>query len=494
MSSLIVSLAVLAITASSLARPTGRATLFEDLKANIKTFSPYQSAVIVTAQTLDLIKWRLTNIAEIHASLWALAGFHFYVPGTRSIPSELSHGLLVASARRVFLVGIVLPLYVFLLGSPCHFAIKWPMTFLFAEAAMIELSACYLNVSCAGVVLRTDWPRYPIFRKRFFSSGPCPGNHVQEAGDATTVDNNEENCYEHNFYTTGENLCERVRRIWSPNTRPNQEILVGRHPLEEIPNIVHVTSHIGPVLIPWTCGHWRCFVFMLLRVLVRALLYSVMVVDFGLAAWFLHENTQAGLIRISRILLSERIVNDLLTLTWLSAFCFLMGKAIDLVLVLLVFWIFRNASCLQRFTNLFQRIPPALKAVGRTIVFFISLFLSWSISQVLMKRDPILTDSILSYSIELLMMLRIALSVYRRLLVLRKPTTQKHDATQFDCAPGDLPPTGKTEEADHSEYDKNEEKARILSALAKFRLTILLPNVAIWIFRWWLTSAAVSGP
>lgn len=69
MSSPIVSLALLAITASSFVRPTGRETLLEDLKANIKTFSPYQSAFIVTAQVIDLINWRLTNIAEIHASL-----------------------------------------------------------------------------------------------------------------------------------------------------------------------------------------------------------------------------------------------------------------------------------------------------------------------------------------------------------------------------------------------------------------------------------------
>lgn len=193
MSSSIVSLAVLVITVCSLIRPTGRPTLLEDLKANIKTFSPYQSAVIVTAQVIDLINWRLTNVAEIHASLWALAGVHFYVPETRFIPSELRHELLVTSARRVFLVGIVPPIYVFLLRSSCHWAIKWPMIFLLAEAAMIEKSAFYLSVSCAGVVLHTNWPKYPIVTKQFFASSPCAENHVQGAGEATTGDNNYEN-------------------------------------------------------------------------------------------------------------------------------------------------------------------------------------------------------------------------------------------------------------------------------------------------------------
>jgi hypothetical protein len=74
---------------------------------------------------------------------------------------------------------------------------------------------------------------------------------------------------------------------------------------------------------------------MLLRVLVRALLYSVVVVDYGLTVWLLHDNTQAVLICICPILLAEGIVNDLLTLTWLSVIHFLVGILIDLVLVVL---------------------------------------------------------------------------------------------------------------------------------------------------------------
>lgn len=370
---------------------------------------------------------------------------------------------------------------------------------------MTELSACYLSISCAGVVLHTDWPRHPIVHKRVFPSGPCPGNHVQGASEATIGDNNHQNRYEHHLPTTGENLCDRVCRIWSPDTRPNKEIPVGRHPLDKIPNIAHVISQTSPVLVPWTCGHWRCLLYMLLRVLVRALLYPVVAVDFGLAAWLLHNNTQVVLVRISHILLAERIVNDLLTLTWLSAVVVLASKALYIALMVFVPWIFRTSSCLQpanlRFSNLLRGVPSSLKPVGRTGVFFVSIFISWSIAQVLMKRDPILTESILSYSIELLMMPRIALSAYRRLFTPKKPTAQKYDASRShrdpELAPGDLSPTGKTDEVEHEDGDKDGaevRKERLLSMLAKFRLAILLPNAAIWIFHWWLMSAASSGP
>lgn len=227
----------------------------------------------------------------------------------------------------------------------------------------------------------------------------------------------------------GGNLCDRVSRICSPDIRPDRKIPVGRHPLEKIPNIAYIMSQTSPVLVPWTCGHWRCLLYMLLRVLVRVLLYSAVVVDFGLAAWLLHDNTQAFLIRISRILLAERILNNLLTLTWLSGVVFLAAKAIYIVLVVFVPWICRTSSCLQpasrRFKNLLHGIPPSLKPVGRTGVFFVSIFISWSIAQVSMKRDPILTESILSYSIEFLMMPWIALSVKRRLFVPKKLITQK---------------------------------------------------------------------
>lgn len=66
-----------------------------------------------------------------------------------------------------------------------------------------------------------------------------------------------------------------------------------------------------------------------------------------------------------------------------------------------------------------------------------------------------------------------------------------------ELAPGDLPPVGKIEEVEHEDDEKEREEARkqrILLNLAKFRVTILLPNAAIWIIRWWLTSAASSAP
>jgi hypothetical protein len=493
MSNLTVPLAALAVTVSSLVRPTGRATLLEDVQANIKTFSPYQSAAIVLGQAIDLINWRLTNIAEIHASLWALAGVQFYVPETQSMTSELSHGVLVTLARRIFLVGVALPFYLFLVMSSCHWIIKWSTTFLLAEAAMIELSACYLKVSCSGVVFHTDWPQHPIVGKRFFASGPCPGNHMQEPIERTTIHSNNENGNDHGQHTAGENLCDRVRHIWSPDTRPNKELPVGRHPMENIPNIAHITSPTGPVLVSWTCGHWRCLLYMLLRLPVKALFYSVVIFDFALAAWFLHDNMQTVSIPISRFLLAKRLLNDLLTFTFLCAVLIVVGFTIYLVLVVLVPRIFRAFGFFQpmrRFRDIIHDLPSSVKGVGRYGVFCISIFMSWNVARLLMKRDPILTDSILSYIIELLVMPQVTLSIYRRIFVPPNSGDQMQDAKQphyaSEFVPSDLPSTGKVDESEQCSDDKIKQEARekrLISSWTTFRLAILLPNAAIWIFR-----------
>ncbi|KAJ5363952.1 uncharacterized protein N7496_009665 [Penicillium cataractarum] len=488
MSTLPGSLAILAVLASSLLRPTGQKTILEDAKANIKAFSPYQSGVIVTAQIIDLITWRLTNIAEIHASLWALAGVHFYVPGARSIPSELSHGLLVTSARRIFLAGISLPLYVLLIRSSYHWAVQWTLGFLLSEAAMVELSTWFLPLPCAGVVLRKDWPRRPIVGKQLFVSGPCPVNHVQELNNTVTLDNSKENGDEDCQATVGDNLCDRVRRVWPPDTRPDKDIPVGRHPLEHIPNIAQVTAPTGSVLVPWTCGHGRCLLYMLSRVIVRALFYSVAVFDFGSAVWLLHDNTQAVLIRISRILLAQRFLNDLLTLVFLCAVVFFVGIPTYLTLVMFIPWIFRTSVSLQPARNMimsfFNGTPSSVKVAGRYILLCLSMFMAWSIARILMERDPVLTDSILSYSIELFLVPTGALSIFRRFFAPPKSTSK-------------LPVTGKPDENAHDESDTNNEKARkerLISSWAQFRLTILLPNAAIWIFRRWDMTAILEGP
>ncbi|CEJ54129.1 hypothetical protein PMG11_00451 [Penicillium brasilianum] len=503
MSTLPASLAIIAVIASSLLRPTGRATILEDVKANIKTFSPYQSAVIVTSQTIELITWRLTNIAEIHASLWALAGVHFFIPETRSMPAELSHGLLVTSARRIFLAGIALPSQVLLLWSSCHWAIKWSMGFLLAEAAMVEVSTWFLTVSCAGVVLRSDWPRRPIFSKQLFVSGPCPGNHVQKSNGTASLDNSKDNDFEHCHATAGDNLCDRVQRIWGPDTRADKELPVGRHPLENIPNIAPVVASTGPVLVPWTCGHGRCLLYMLSRVLVRACLYSVVVFDFGAAAWLLHGNTHAVLIRISRFLLARRLLNDLLTLAFLCAVLIFVAIPTYLILVVFLPWIFRKSVCLQparnRIIRFFHGTPSWLKVVGRYILFCLSIFIAWNITRILMQRDPILTDSILSYSIELGLVPKVALFISRRCLTLPNSGAQRSDVTRYPSDPklatNDLPPMARLNEGAHYDEDKTNEKARkerLLASYAKFRLTVLLPNGAFWILRQWDMNALLG--
>ncbi|OOQ88294.1 hypothetical protein PEBR_13347 [Penicillium brasilianum] len=499
MSTLPASLAIIAVIASSLIRPTGRATILEDVKANIKTFSPYQSAVIVTSQTIELITWRLTNIAEIHASLWALAGVHFFIPETRSMPTELSHGLLVTSTRRIFLAGIALPSQVPLLRSSYHWAIKWSMGFLLAEAAMVEVSTWFLTVSCAGVVLWTDWPRRPILSKQLFVSGPCPGNHVQKSNGTASLDNSKDSDIEHQA-TAGDNLCDRVHRIWGPDTRADKELPVGRHPLENIPNIAHIVASSGPVLVPWTCGHGRCLLYMLSRVLVRACLYSVVMFDFGAAAWLLHDNTHAVLIRISRFLLAQRLLNDLLTLAFLCAVLIFVAIPTYLILVVFLPWIFRKSVCLQparnRIIRFFHGTPSWLEVVGRYILLCLSIFMAWNITRILMQRNPILTDSILSYSIELGLVPKVALFIFRRYLALPNSGAQRSDVTRSpsdrELATNDLPAMTKLKEGIHDDEDKNNEKARkerLIASYAKFRLTVLLPNGAFWIIRQWDINA-----
>jgi hypothetical protein len=232
---------------------------------------------------------------------------------------------------------------------------------------------------------------------------------------------------------------------------------------------------------------------MLLRLPVKALFYSVVIFDFALAAWFLHDNMQTVSIPISRFLLAKRLLNDLLTFTFLCAVLIVVGFTIYLVLVVLVPRIFRAFGFFQpmrRFRDIIHDLPSSVKGVGRYGVFCISIFMSWNVARLLMKRDPILTDSILSYIIELLVMPQVTLSIYRRIFVPPNSGDQMQDAKQphyaSEFVPSDLPSTGKVDESEQCSDDKIKQEARekrLISSWTTFRLAILLPNAAIWIFR-----------
>jgi hypothetical protein len=499
MSSLTISLAVLAVTVSNLIRPRGRAKLLKDVRANIEFFSPYNSAATLIGQTIELFFWRLTNIAEISAGLWAVAGNYFYVPETKSITTELGHGVLVTSARRVFLFGIALPLDVFLIRSPCHWSIKWAATFLLAEAASTELSVYHLTVPCAGVVLHRDWPQRPIIARRLFASGPCPGNHVEGPIETAALHEKNENAHEDGQRSENENLCDRVRRIWPPDTRADKDLPLGRHPLEHMPNLAQIGHESGPMLIPWTCGHWRCLMYKLWRVPVQLLLYSMVVVDFAMAGWLLHDNMQAVFIRISHFLLSQRILKDLLTLTFLVAFCIGMSYAIYLVIVLAVPRILRTFGffrrLIQRFNDMVRDLPSMVKSTGKTGLFWLSTFVSYGPARLLMKRNPFPTDWLLSFIIELLVMPGVLMLIYRRIFTPPKPIEQTEDATQSppvsSSTSSDSPSTDKINESDYCDKDKIMREAirkRKIASYIKFRLAVLLPNAAIWIFRLWIVK------
>ena len=122
--------------------------------------------------------------------------------------------------------------------------------------------------------------------------------------------------------------------------------------------------------------------------------------------------------------------------------------------------------------------------------------MSWNVARLLMKRNPILTDSILSYIIELLVMRRVAVVIYRRIFAppnsddQTQDGKQSHSASEF--APGDLPSTGKIDESEQCRNDKTKREARekrLISSYTKFRLIILLPNAAIWIIRRFKSTA-----
>ncbi|KAJ5678746.1 hypothetical protein N7462_006990 [Penicillium macrosclerotiorum] len=481
MSNFLISIAVLAAICSNILKPIGRVNSIQDAKFNALRLSPFRSGILIVIRLIELINWRLSNLASFHAGLWLLARLHFQIPeGLRDVQSP-SRATWSCWARRSCLVNVTLPLFIILIRLPCHWGIHTAVALLVMESFFDEFLICYLQTSCSGLVFRRNWPTTALVGKSFFTSDQC--DQVSHA--ETQQCGREGHISTSPSHPAGDNLCDRVRRIWTPESTSHPNKATGDHPFEDVPNLDAIFATSAPSPSQWTCVHRRCHLYMTLRSSIKPIAFSSIWLDLALAAWLIHNNLRAPMLYAARVLLAERTLKDLLTLAYLSSLL------IPIYVSVYVFWarvfplLCNRLNSLnrlsQKFEVFFQRVPIAYK-IG---LLLNALGVCCGVYPVLLRQDPVLSEGVLSYILEIGVASIICRTIYRYTLGSSKATTSGSLRGQGSINPDteaeSMPSTGLKEPTNMDHYlQKDCESSERQTWLHLFRLALLLPNLVIW--------------
>ena len=479
--SLLATFSLLTATICTLIRPNGCKTFIEDVKLNILSFSPFRSGVITTAMVLSLIGYRLLNLAELHIGLGLLAQNYF-----ESELTDLGRGFWSRFARRAFLVGVTLPLYMMLLASANCGWIQVFATVLVADAVLVEILTFYWRTSCE---VRGGWPRRVLLEKPLFSTDHPTHGRVENRSEENEFGERKEPRHIQPSSTQRDNLCDRIHQLWPPAAGPDINSVPYLFPLENTPKLGRIFD--PTIRARWTCGHWRCLVYMILYVAVRAIHMSWIFVELALTTWLLHCELQPLTLQVAGKLLESNLLNGLLTMVY---------QVCTLLLVL----IFIYVSSRLLFTHLLSRLfKQKLQDLAETApithqvltvlgTLCMPTILSYYLTMALFLRIQWSTKDILSYIVEIIAVPTIYITVYWLVCSTARseqapPELQSYSNTGQSLGSSVAPDNNgqgtqnpaATESISTLSY---KEKKALGFRLAIFRLAILVPTATVWIF------------
>lgn len=427
---LLPTLSLLTATISVIIRPSGHQTFVKDVKDNILSFSPFRSGRGTTSLIFYIFSLRLLNLAGIHTGLKVLSYLHFL-----SESPVIEPGFWTRFARRVFLVGVTLPIYVTLLVLTSHRWLHALTTSLLAECVLVELLEFYWNPSHDAFIVRRDWPR----RTMLMAADSLNHDHFENEGEAEGSGEKKEDGNMAPPPASKDNICDRIRRLWS--TEADSDIYFTMHSIS--PRHALKLERIFSVHAPtakWTCGHCRCAIYTISCVAQRIIFFS-WYLEQASTAWLLHVAMHPVTLRVADKVLENNILGGLLTMFYQISLLAILVASAFISAILLFLRLRKHERIEKAFRALVETAPitySALDIFGKMIMPSIASYIS---TRALFPRDPSLTSKMLSCVIDIAVILILCAIGYRLLFsrAISEPTTQAEPETKSNPTPSSEP-------------------------------------------------------
>ncbi|KAJ5381194.1 uncharacterized protein N7496_003622 [Penicillium cataractarum] len=279
-----------------------------------------------------------------------------------------------------------------------------------------------------------------------------------------------------------DNLCDRINQLWSNEINSEITFAASSLPPEHDANLERILSSNVRVS-QWTCGHWRCLVYVISRITMRTISFA-WYIEQALILWLLRVDLHPVTLRVSDKLLENNVLGGVLTGFY----------QISRVLILIAVAHFSSRLLFIRLTKV-ERIKQALQDLAvsapvsyKGIIVFIQLFMP-NIPGFLFIRatsswNQSLTTEILSYTMEIVVILIICIMGYRLLL---EVSSNSKSSLKTDIAPESGCQDTLNLEASALRENKapqgRSEYPQLLtsSRFQIFRLAISIPTMIVWV-------------
>ncbi|PLB46465.1 hypothetical protein P170DRAFT_477346 [Aspergillus steynii IBT 23096] len=273
---LLVLLALLSTTASTLIKPTGP-TLKDDAAENFKYFSPLYPVIKALRHITLFLTFRLPRVMGTKLTIW----FIFTLCGHYNVcevnpTKHRKHSPSVNLARRALLAGITLPVFAALVWFDDHRWLQFFVACLVGDAVALEALTLFAMPKPDRVYFRKDWPKSMLLgpgsgEREIIPEIYChpieiKANKQTEQDNSTDPEKKDSEEKEPSDGDTnqdepegpvGENLCERVQRLSNSVLRSDVEANKdSEHTKNDILTILRIFREGRST---WNCGHRKCF-------------------------------------------------------------------------------------------------------------------------------------------------------------------------------------------------------------------------------------------
>jgi hypothetical protein len=482
---------LLTATISNIIKPSGRQTFIEDVKHNILSFSPFRSLRMVSSFVIYLLHLRLLNIAEIKTGLKLVSHVEF-----SSDSSDLRRGVWPRFARRVFLIGVTLSLYAILLASSSYQWLHVVMALFVAEPVLAELLWLYRDSSHDGFLVQRGWPRCTMlvsaadYRVHDHADNPAKEN-------VTGQDKDNRDLAQPSLLK--DNLCDRIQQLWSKNSDPDIHFVASSLNPELDSKLERILSlNIRPA--KWTCGHWRCLVYIISRIALR-IMSLAWYIEQALITRLLHTDIHPVMLQLSQKILKDNVLGGLLTYAYQIS-CVLTPIFSAHFFSRLLFILLYKQQRIRQASQDFARFAPitykGMQVFGQ---LFMPNILGFVLARTISSQCILLTGEKLSYALEIPLIIIIYITGYRLLFSVPHTSTKREPC--YDSVSSLEPNSASKSETQgiansaasvspQTSFDDKmkappggSEYPRVAasSCFQIFRLAISVPTVAFWIFN-----------
>lgn len=255
--------------------------------------------------------------------------------------------------------------------------------------------------------------------------------------------------------TLRNNLCDRIHHLWSNEVDSEITFAASSLPPEHAPNLERIFSQ-NVRISHWTCGHWRCLVYVISRVTMRIISFA-WYIEQALIIWLLHVDIHPLTLRVSDKILENNILGGVLAYLYqISRILILLAAAHSIKLL------FICLGKVRRIKHGLQDLAVSASITYKGVVVLGKLFLPNLLGFLLVRAasfwNQSLTTEILSCAMEIVVTLIVCITGYRFLL--EAPSNSRSSLKTDAVHKSDCPDTQNLEaSASHHALSNDKKKA-----------------------------------